>query len=149
MGRNLVKSNKYFEFEEIMDLTDYVIDNSFLKKYGKAIEKSNNERKSYKKNAEIQKFENQNFYIDSSFKFFPPLKVTRKPNIKSNSSSSKINSLSKKISDNLKNRFSFLQGYWKSDENTYIKPQKIIYKLQSIIIHSGFFSISIINIYIN
>jgi hypothetical protein len=141
-----MKSNKYFEFEEIIDLTNYVVDVNLLIKYGKEIEKKIAERKLLKKKTESEKLKNQFSYMDSSFKFFPPVKITRNFDEVSNSSYSSNNtSKSKNISENLKNRFSFLEEYVENTKNIFIKPKKILYKLHSIIIHSGLLFIIISN----
>jgi hypothetical protein len=128
-GRRLAKNNTYFEFEEIIDLTEY------LKKYGQEIEKSNIERKKVKKRVELNKFGNELSYTNSSFKFFPPITITKKPIISPSSSFSFLSSsssLSKNISERLSKRYSFF-----SSSNNDIRKSKIIYKLHSIIIHSG------------
>jgi hypothetical protein len=144
----LLKNNKYCEFEELIDLTDFVPNQSFLNKFGEEIKK-NDERKKFKKGIQIQKFEKNQYFIDSSFKFFPSVKISKKPSLmcQSDLKSSAISSSSlspKNISKNLKNRFSFLKGYWNGSGDIIINQTKILYKLHSVIVHSGSFTFIII-----
>jgi hypothetical protein len=123
-----VKDSQFFEFEEIIDIADYVVDEEFLTKYGKDIERRNEERKQIKKNAQLPK----SSFWDSSFKFFPPINIPEKPNFLFGSSK-------KNSSEILRNRYSFLQDFCENSKHVSCNKSKILYKLHSVIVHSGFF----------